>query len=173
MLGQMLGSCVSGFITDMYSRTGLIVTTLIVDSIATGLFGFTFVTFPVILGLRVVVGGCQGVAVPIIFSLIGDYYSAENRPTASAIISSFLGGGMMIGQLFVGYCLPYMGWRQPFLLLAIASMCAAVTIFRFLVDPVKGGNETDLEDMLSKGISLPSMTLSSLLRSLLTPTAVL
>lgn len=79
----------------------------------------------------------------------------------------------MIGQLFVGYCLPYMGWRQPFLLLAIASMCAAVTIFRFLVDPVKGGNETDLEDMLSKGISLPSMTLSSLLRSLLTPTAVL
>jgi translation initiation factor 4G len=160
-------------VSDSYSRSWLLIVALITDSIATGLFAFTFVGFEIILVLRVVVGGCQGIAVPVIFSLIGDYYSVENRATVSAIVSSFLGGGMMLGQLFVGYCLPYIGWRKPFLVLAVLSMVAATLLLRFLADPLKGGNEDALEEMLSRGIALPSMSVANLLRGLMAPTSLM
>jgi MFS family permease len=173
MIGQMLGSLLSGVVTDAYPRPWLLIMALMVDATATGLFAFPFVTFNVMLALRVVVGGCQGIAVPIIFSLIGDFYGTDNRATVSAIVSSFLGGGMMLGQLFVGYCLPYLGWRQPFFILALASMVAALILFRYLPDPLKGGNEEALEAMLSKGIALPPMSVSTLMRSLMAPTALL
>ena len=173
MLGQMLGSVLSGFIADAYSRPWLLIMALVVDSGATGMFGLPLTTFRMILVLRIIVGACQGISVPIIFSLIGDYYGSEMRATVSAIVSSFLGGGMMLGQLFVGYCLPYVGWRLPFIALAMASMGSALILVRYMSDPLKGGNDDALETMISKGISLPPMTISTLMRSLTTPTALL
>lgn len=110
---------------------------------------------------------------PVIFSLIGDFYGLESRATVSAIVSSFLGGGMMMGQLFVGYCLPTFGWRQPFVALGLASLGAAIVLSRCLVDPLLGGNEESLEEMLDKGLSLPPMSLATLMRSLMAPTTLL
>ena len=105
MGGQMIGSLLSGFIVDKYSRKNMLVYFLLLGSLAMNLFGLIHI-YRVLLFLRIVTGGCQGAIVPIIFSLIGDFYSAaEGRATTSAIVSSCLGGGMMIGQLFVGYFL--------------------------------------------------------------------
>lgn len=173
MIGQMLGSCFSGVLADAYSRSWLLIGALLIDATATLLFSAPIITFNAMLLLRVFIGGCQGAAVPVIFSLIGDFYGLDNRATVSAIVSSFLGGGMMMGQLFVGYCLPYFGWRQPFVALGLASLAAAGVLSRCLVDPLKGGNEDALEEMLDRGIALPPMSLATLLRSLAAPTTLL
>lgn len=173
MTGQMLGSCFSGALADKYSRSWLLIGALLLDAASTFTFSLPFISFNIMLLLRVFVGGCQGAAVPVIFSLIGDFYGVENRATVSAIVSSFLGGGMMLGQLFVGYCLPYYGWRKPFVALAAASLGAAAFLYKFLADPLKGGNEVALEEMLNRGISLPAMSMATLVRSLLTPTSLL
>ena len=173
MIGQMIGSCFSGVIADKYSRARLLIGALLVDSAATIMFSAPMTSLNVMLVLRVFIGGCQGIAVPVIFSLIGDFYGVENRATVSAIVSSFLGGGMMMGQLFVGYCLPHFGWRKPFVVLGLASLSAAAVLWRCLVDPLKGGNEAALEEMLDRGIALPPMSLAALLRSLAAPTTLL
>jgi MFS family permease len=104
MLGQMVGSCISGVLENTYQRKSIIVASLLLGSIASILFGIIRY-YPMLLMLRVVTGGCQGAIVPVLFSLIGDFYSVDERATFSAIVSSCLGGGMMLGQLFTGYTL--------------------------------------------------------------------
>lgn len=66
---------------------------------------------------------------------------AEERAAVSAVVSSCLGGGMMLGQLLVGYFLSQLGWRTPFLLLGLLSLLAAVFLAAALGDPQKGGKE--------------------------------
>ena len=104
MLGQMVGSCISGILENAYPRKNILIASLLLGSSAATLFGIIR-NYPVLLLLRVVTGGCQGAIVPVLFSLIGDFYSIDERATYSAIVSSSLGGGMMLGQLFTGYSL--------------------------------------------------------------------
>ena len=113
MLGQMVGSCISGILENSYPRKNILIASLLLGSLAATLFGIIR-NYPVLLLLRVVTGGCQGAIVPVLFSLIGDFYSIDERATYSAIVSSSLGGGMMLGQLFTGYSLgTYV--RSPYL----------------------------------------------------------
>ena len=104
MLGQMIGSCISGILESLYPRKNILIASLLFGSVACMLFG-AIRYYPVLLLLRVVTGGCQGAVVPVLFSLIGDFYAVDERATYSAIVSSCLGGGMMVGQLFTGYTL--------------------------------------------------------------------
>ncbi|KAJ1435057.1 major facilitator superfamily domain-containing protein, partial [Ochromonadaceae sp. CCMP2298] len=173
MLGQMIGSILAGMMTDSYSRSRILVGALLLNSAAAASFSSPQVSFYMLLILRVIVGGCQGIGVPVIFSLIGDFYKQEVRGSVSAVVSSCLGGGMMLGQLFVGYCLPYTGWRQPFLVLGAASAAASAFVLSSLVDPPRGGKEEALEDMLDRGIPLPPMSTTAFVKSMMLPTVVM
>lgn len=104
MLGQMVGSCISGILENSYPRKNILIASLLLGSAASMLFGIIRY-YPGLLMLRIVTGGCQGAIVPVLFSLIGDFYSVDERATHSAVVSSCLGGGMMLGQLFTGYTL--------------------------------------------------------------------
>ena len=70
MLGQMIGSFLSGVLSDLYSRKRILVYTLLIGSLSTILFGIYFMPYFVLLILRVFTGGCQGAVVPVLFSLV-------------------------------------------------------------------------------------------------------
>jgi MFS family permease len=169
MVGTMIGSTISGALTDVCSRKVILVQSLIVAAFAMTLFGIIQV-YPIMLALRAITGGCQGAIVPVLFSLIGDYYSVDDRATYSAIVSSCLGGGMMVGQLFTGYMLERIGWRYPFVIMGGASLLSALYVQMRLKEPVKGEKEDDLRDVLRKGVHLPPLTLSTFIDSITIPT---
>mmetsp|Transcript_28453 Transcript_28453/g.40521 ORF Transcript_28453/g.40521 Transcript_28453/m.40521 type:complete len:500 (+) Transcript_28453:18-1517(+) len=175
MLGQMIGSCISGYLADAYSRTLILVVSLLIGAVTTSLFSFPYAPYSLLVFLRIFTGACQAAVIPILFSLIGDYYKPEERATTSAIVSSCLGGGMMLGQLLVGYFLSIWGWRSPFLVMGTCSLLAALCLRVVLVDPQKGGNEEALAGLAEKGIqvTLPAMTAHSFMQSLLVPTVLL
>jgi translation initiation factor 4G len=172
MIGQMVGSCVSGVVVDKYNRKYMLIIILVIGALAMGLFGIVRY-YPILLVLRVVTGAGQGFVVPLLFSLLGDFYNSEDRPTNSAIVSSCLGGGMMLGQLFAGYSLQFLGWRIPFIVMGVATLCATVFIRQNLAEAVKGSQEDGLVDILSKGISLPRLTISTFFGSMLIPTVAM
>lgn len=173
MVGQMIGSFVSGMLADSYSRKKILTCSLVAGAISTALFGWPLLPYYWMLVLRVMTGVCQSTVVPVLFSLIADYYKIENRATASAIVSSFLGGGMMSGQLFVGFCISFIGWRLPFVIIGLSSLASALIVDSCIVDPPKGGNEEDLASLVRQGISLPPLSLTTLYRNLLVPTVFL
>ena len=172
MLGQMIGSAISGVLTDFYSRKRILITALLCGSGAMILFGVTH-EYSVLLFLRVITGGCQGAIVPVLFSLLGDYYSVDERATYSAIVSSCLGGGMMLGQLFTGYMLESLGWRLPFIIMGVFAFLASIYLEVVLREPQKGAKEDDLAAVLSQGISLPPLSFATFLESMTIPTVAI
>ena len=79
-----------------------------------------------LLFLRCLTGIAVGGAVPLMFSMIGDLYTEEERVLVSTVITTATGAGIAIGQLFAGYVGVSMGWRAPFLFVAIPSCCVAL-----------------------------------------------
>jgi len=168
MVGQMIGSLAAGFVVDFFNRRDLLLASLVIGAVAMILFGMISY-FPALLVLRVVTGGCQAAVVPVLFSLIADYYAADKgRATNSAIVSSCLGGGMMLGQLFTGFFLSVLGWRMPFIFMGGSTLLAALYIFLTMSDPpARGAREDALSEVISKGMSaLPPMSLKTFLTSI-------
>ena len=54
--------------------------------------------------LRALTGIAIGGAVPIVFSMIGDMYSADERPTVTAVVGISMGVGVGFGQVCVYTC---------------------------------------------------------------------
>ena len=167
MIGQVIGSLLAGFVVDFFNRRDLLLASLVIGAGAMILFGLISY-FPALLLLRVVSGGCQAAVVPVLFSLIADYYSADKgRATNSAIVSSCLGGGMMLGQLFTGYFLSTLGWRMPFICMGVATLLSALYIYSTMLEPpARGAREDALLEVISKGVSaLPPMSMKTFLSS--------
>ena len=167
MLGQTLGSLAAGFVVDFLNRRDLLLVAMLVGSIAMVLFGLISY-FPVLLLLRVISGACQAAVVPVLFSLIADYYEVDNgRATNSAIVSSCLGGGMMLGQLFTGFFLSTLGWRLPFICMGAVCGTAGVYIYFAMRDPpARGARENVLAEAISGGMVLPPLTTLTFLHSI-------
>jgi MFS family permease len=172
MSGQLIGSLISGVIVDAYQRTYLLVISLILGGISCGIFGLANY-LPLILFLRLCSGAFQGISIPILFSLIADYYNSEARASNSAIVSSAVGGGMLFGQLFVGFTVSLTGWRFPFFLMCIVSIGSSYIIKYNLREPLRGAKEDGLGDLFNKGLSLPPLTMATFMDTLCIPTVAI
>jgi MFS family permease len=172
MLGQMVGSCISGLLENRYPRKVILIASLLLGSMAMILFG-VIRYYPLLLFCRIITGACQGMIVPVLFSLIGDYYSVDERATYSAIVSSCLGGGMMLGQLFTGYTLGLLGWRYPFVIMGIYTLFSALVLQVVLREPQRGAKEDDLAEILSKGFILPPLSIATFFYSMSIPTVAI
>ena len=107
------------------------------DSIVLLLLGIRS-PFAVLLLLRLLTGTAQGMAIPLLFSLVGDYFPAESRVLPSALLSACLGGGMLIGQLFCGVIFAYTNWRLPFVLLGVFGLAITLSAHFSLHEPGRG-----------------------------------
>ena len=76
----------------------------------------------------------------------------------------------MLGQLFTGYSLSYLGWRVPFIVMGTLAMLALVVLKYFLVEPQRGAREDALAELLSRGMTLPPLSATSFFESMCIPT---
>jgi hypothetical protein len=60
---------------------------------------------------RAVTGFSVGGALPVIYSILGDMFAAEDRHVVSALVSFGVGAGISVGQAVAGYLGPTFGWR--------------------------------------------------------------
>lgn len=102
----------------------------------------------VFLLLRCGTGLGAGGLFPVLFSLFGDWFRAENRPTGSAWLGLAMGAGIGAGQLLSGLLAPLEfwglpGWRWAFLLMA-APAFPLVLVFTFWARLPERGNSDDL-----------------------------
>jgi len=105
-----------------------------------GTSSFLFISkkFITLFSLRFILGLAQGAIVPTVFSIVADLYIASSRPSASAIVSGAIGAGMLVGQLYAGYCDGVLKWNH---LIANAGVMSILFIFPFLKyfqDPAPG-----------------------------------
>ena len=148
----ILGGLVSvsmGYFSQTYSRKTLLIISVLLGEIPCFFTAFS-TSYNEFFIYRVLCGFGLGGVFPILFSLIGDYFSHKSRVTATAYVSLAMGLGVGIGQLvggIFGNIDPINGWRQSFIIMSVPSFLFLLIYMIFCKEPKRGRSEIELSDL--------------------------
>lgn len=125
MLGMALGAALSGMAADKWGRRAVIMVTLIIYGVASGLAGFA-VNFPMLLTLRFLTGFGLGGELPAASTLISEYSPKKIRGRNVIFLESFWAWGWIVAALVAYLVIPVYGWRWAFWIGAVPALFAAV-----------------------------------------------
>jgi MFS family permease len=136
-----LFALVIGFFTDITNRCMLFGVVVAIGESAC-LATYWVRTYNQLFLCRVLTGISFGGATPIIFSILGDYYPGNSRIYVSTVVGIASSSGIAAGQFLAGMIGPALGWRTPFMIVAIPAIICAIVTF-FTVDEPKRGDQED------------------------------
>ena len=125
-------SPMAGFLADRFSRSRVIIGSLLVWSVVTLLTAYS-TTFSELLVTRLLMGISEACYIPAALALIVDYHRGSTRSLATGIHI----GGMMLGQSlgFVGGWLAQDNtWNSPFRIFGVVGIVYALVLIFFLKD---------------------------------------
>lgn len=129
-----------GYFADFCNRA-LLFSIVVVFGETAGLATYWVQTYEQLFVCRVLTGISFGGATPVIFSMLGDLYSGKHRIYVSTFVGISLSAGVAAGQLVSGMVGPWLGWRAPFLLIAVPALCCAFVIALTVDEPRRGDQE--------------------------------
>jgi len=154
ILGGMI-SLTIGYLTDLISRRRLFLAVVLVGEIPCLLTGFAQ-TYAQLFWMRALTGIGIGGALPLTFSLVGDYFPRDRRAAAAGYLGLAMGVGIAVGQLIAGFVGPTYGWRLPFILVALPNFFLGVLFWFTVKEPARGRMEDNLKDLIEQGLAYTS-----------------
>lgn len=133
-------SLIVGLLADTHDRSKVFGWTVFIGETACFLTYFVR-TYNQLYICRAVNGFSIGGALPVIYSIVGDLFSAEDRHIVSAIVSFGMGAGISVGQAVAGYIGPIFGWRLPFIIISVPALFCAALVYFTVEDPERGAME--------------------------------
>ena len=133
-------SMVIGYLADSSDRSVVFAWTVFIGEGACFLT-YWVTTYQQLYICRAITGFSVGGAVPLIYSVMGDYFGANDRHFVSALVSFGTGAGIGVGQFLAGTLGPLYGWRMPFLVVSIPAMITAALVLFTVPDPERGAME--------------------------------
>ena len=144
-------SGVIGFLADIVkSRRDLFSLTVFMGGLASLSCGLSR-TYTELYFARFINGGCMAGCTPIAFSMLGDLFETAERNMASSALTAMMGVGMVAGQVVAGMIGPSLGWKLPFHLSAVLCWITSIAVLLLVDEPVRGGKEEVIQEMLKKG----------------------
>lgn len=133
-------SLLVGFLADRVHRCRLYAAVVLLGEV--GCFLVVFVhSYWEFFCLRALTGIALGGAVPLVFSMVSDMYSPDERPTISALVGIAMGVGIAFGQGLAAVVGEAYGWRAPFALVAVPSCVTAVVFALVATEPERGAQD--------------------------------
>jgi len=125
-----------GRIADYVNRKYMLMAALVIWAGMTAALGLAngFGTL-VVLRMGVAVG--EACCLPIIYSLIGDYFTSEKRSRAIAVLGTATPLGSMIGLSAGGLLGDTLGWQAAFLILGALSLSMVPVLALFFREPAR------------------------------------
>lgn len=124
MLGMILGAALSGMAADKWGRRTVVLWTLVIFGIASGLSGFA-INYPMLLILRFLTGFGLGGELPAASTLISEFSPKKIRGRNVILLESFWAWGWILSALVAYLLIPVYGWRIAFWVGAIPALFAA------------------------------------------------
>lgn len=124
MLGMALGAALSGMAADKWGRRRVIMWTLVIYGVASGLSGFA-VNYTMLLVLRFLTGFGLGGELPAASTLVSEYSPTKTRGRNVIILESFWAWGWIAAALVAYLMIPVYGWRAAFWVGAVPALFAA------------------------------------------------
>jgi len=139
-----------GILADVWNRKYLYCGTVALGGLSAYLTGAS-TSYRWLFWARLLNGSFMSGSVPIAFSLLGDLFDTNERNAASSGLTAMMGLGIILGQVYAGVVGSSEGWSHPFYVSAIMSLVSALLVLLLVHEPVRGGKEQVLQDMLKNG----------------------
>jgi len=138
-------------VADRYNRKWVLV-------VGTGAWGILTLACGLVtsywqlLAVRVVACIGLGCLYPVAFSMLADVFGPHHRGKAMGTVSFIGMFGIVVGAFVFGELLNIseVGWRWAFIALGLASILSGVVIAVLVRDPVRGGAEPALEEVITE-----------------------
>ncbi|MGG1639472.1 MFS transporter [Paenibacillus sp. NRS-1760] len=121
--GMAVGAAVSGLMADRYGRRAILLWTLLIFSIASGMSALA-TSFIVLCALRFIAGFGLGGELPVASTLVSESVPAKERGRAVVLLESFWAIGWIAAALIAYFIIPDYGWRMAFALGAVPALFA-------------------------------------------------
>jgi len=126
-LGLAIAGFVAGFLVDRWSRKIVVLGSVIVFSVGTGLLAISQ-GFADMAAYRILSGIGEGVQATALYAIIGAYFF-HRRAFAAGFVGVAFGAGIFLGPLIgTPFALANGTWRAPFLLFAALGIVMAVLV---------------------------------------------
>lgn len=149
-----LVSLIWGYLGDKGSRKLLFFLSIVIGEIPCALTALA-TDWTQFFWLRILTGIGMGASFPIIFSLVGDLFRAEDRGRATAFVAGAIGIGSILGTVVGGYGGALWGWRLPFFLVAAPNFLLAVVFWFTVKEPERGMSEEGFRELAAQGVAYP------------------
>ena len=164
-----LGAPLAGFIGDRLRRKDIILGGCLFWSTVTIMTGWCAKLWQFIT-VRALEGLGETFYYPASMSLLSDYHGGGTRSRALAFHQSGVYIGTILGSWAGAWFAERLGWRFGFYFFGIAGLVLALSLYRFLREPVRGAAEALRTNLDSAGKALPAPasiteTLRSIIRS--------
>ena len=133
-----------GWLADKTNRVAVISLACAIWSAATIACGLAR-TYPQLVVARMTVGFGEAGGVPPSYAVISDYFPSGSRGTALGIYNLGPPIGAALGIAFGASIAAAFDWRRAFLVLGAVGIFAALAVFLFVREPVRGGLDRNLD----------------------------
>jgi MFS family permease len=121
---------VAGYIGDVYSKKWILVTSILLFSIATVFTGFSNGILMLVLLRSIATGGGESLFGPANYTLLASYHK-DTRATAMSIHQTSYYLGIIVSGYLAGYIGEHYGWRSAFYIFGGIGVCHGMAmIFR-------------------------------------------
>ncbi len=127
MLSYTASIALFGKLADLYGRRPVYVVAMSVFLLGSFLCGIAR-DMPQLVAFRVLQGIGAGGLMPIVFTIIGDVYSFEQRARVQGLFASAWGIASVLGPVLGGFLVERVSWRWVFLLNVPAGLIAATVL---------------------------------------------
>ncbi|CAN0132655.1 unnamed protein product, partial [Hapterophycus canaliculatus] len=102
---------------------------------------------------RAITGVAIGGGMPLVYSIMGDLVGSTGRTEASGMIGISIGIGQGVGQVVAGFTgsSSRLGWRLPFVLMAVPCLVLTALVHVATKDPQRGRLEAGLQEHFKAG----------------------
>ena len=163
-------SPVGGYLADRFSRSFIIMCSLVVWSIVTWMTGKSE-SYEELIFWRAMMGVSEAFYIPAALALITDYHRGSTRSLATGLHMS----GIYAGQVMAGYgammagdpC--QLGWRLTFEVFGFIGVAYGLIVLFFLRDPkAEETAATETAETTAEAPAAPQFTLGQMLKSIFT-----
>ncbi|WNS45113.1 MFS transporter [Paenibacillus sp. MMS20-IR301] len=122
-VGMAVGAAAAGILADRFGRKSVLLWTLLIFSIASGLSAFA-AGYVMLSVLRFIAGFGLGGELPVASTLVSESMPVKERGRAVVLLESFWALGWILSALIAYFVIPDYGWRIAFAIGAVPALYA-------------------------------------------------
>ncbi|MDR9853959.1 MFS transporter [Paenibacillus sp. VCA1] len=122
-IGMVFGAAGAGYLADKFGRKKVLLWTLLIFSVASGLSALAS-SFWVLCLLRFITGVGLGGELPVASTLVSESVHVSQRGRAVVLLESFWAGGWLAAALISYFLIPAYGWQIAFVIGALPALYA-------------------------------------------------